>query len=447
MKRPPLTFLDFKSDLILVNLWVGRTAQIVLGGLMNTPSQGDGLRRRVLTGVFFTVFMDLVGFGMFIPVIPLVARTFGASDLAAVSVASIYSIGTLLAVALLGRLSDRYGRKRLLVATIAVSTVAQVFTGLAGSYLVLLIARFVAGLASGNIAVAQACISDVTKPQERGRSMALIGIAFGLGFSLGPAIGALVSFLYPESALYGIALAAAALNGLNLLLVVRRLPETHPHFASSEDQERQNWWQDLRLLLQDQAFRIVMLLGFLQVFGFVGVEAVLSLILNDAFHITESKQQYLAYMFIGFTLVLVNGAISRPLLGKWGEVRMLNLGQLLLAITMIGLPLVAPSPVGLYLFLAIMSAGTAFANPSLSSLTSRLAPTHQQGFALGTAQTLGSLARIIGPASFGFFYQMLQGPRSLFISAGLMLVGWTIAFFGLKETRRRLLAEKQSVAS
>ena len=426
-----------------------------------TGAAVDGVRKmqkQVLSAVFLTIFLDLVGFGLFIPIIPLLARSFGASDAAAVGLASIYSLGTLLAVALLGRLSDRIGRRPLLLATVAVSTLTQACTGFAGSYGFLLFVRFVAGLAAGNISVAQACISDVTRPQERARSMALIGIAFGLGFSIGPALGALVSLLLPNHTLWGISLTAAALNLFNFLVVARRLPETHHRLAGetlrplitelaipvSTRQTGLGWMSDFRHLLEDKSFRIVLLLGFLQVFGFIGIEAILSLMLNDAFHITEPRLQYLAFMFVGLMLVLMNGGVARPLLARIGEVKTLNLGQLLLALTMLGLPLVAPDHFWLYVLLTTMAAGSAFANPSLSSLTSRLSPSSMQGFAFGTSQTLGALARIIGPLSFGYLYQLLHGPRSLFVSAALMLGGWMVAFFGLKSTAQRLHAEKMA---
>jgi DHA1 family tetracycline resistance protein-like MFS transporter len=426
---------------------------------MHEMKTKDPIKKNVLRSVFLTVFLDLVGFGMFIPVIPLIARRFGASDSEAVMVASIYSLGTLLAVALLGRLSDKLGRKKLLVGTIAVSTLAQILTGLAQSYPVLLIVRFIAGMASGNISVAQACISDVTTPQERGKSMAIIGIAFGLGFSLGPAIGALISIFYPDQSLLGIGIAAAVLNLLNLIFVVHRLPETHHKLCGPEMQvlvqeiktaspsknqgtATGHWWSDFLVITKDKAFRVVLLLGFLQIFGFIGVESVLSLLLNDAFHITVQRQQYLAFMYIGLMLVLVNGGLTRPMIQRLGEVRTLNLGQLLLAISMIGLPLVAPNIPLLYTFLFVLAAGSGLSNPSISSLTSRLAPDTMQGFALGTAQTLGALARIIGPAAFGILYQKLDGHRSLFISAALMLLGWLVAVFGLQSTHKRFMREK-----
>ncbi|RZA10641.1 MAG: MFS transporter, partial [Proteobacteria bacterium] len=184
----------------------------------------ESLRKGTLLSVFLTIFLDLVGFGMLIPILPLIARDFGASDAQATALASIYSIGTLLAVGILGRWSDLFGRKKILMGTIVISLAAQLMTGFAPDYAVLVIARFIAGLASGNIAVAQACISDITSPKERGKSMALIGIAFGMGFALGPALGALISLFSEGHSLVAVSMVAAVLNFLNLVLVVRRLP-------------------------------------------------------------------------------------------------------------------------------------------------------------------------------------------------------------------------------
>jgi MFS transporter, DHA1 family, tetracycline resistance protein len=212
---------------------------------MSASTSVDKLRKNILGSVFLTIFLDLVGFGMLIPILPLIAREFGASDAGTTVLASLYSLATLLAVGILGRLSDQWGRRRLVIITIAVSCVAQVLTGLATSFWFLLGARFIAGLSSGNIAVVQASISDITNAKERGRSMALIGIAFGLGFALGPAFGALVSYFYPEQSLKVVAGCAALLNIFNLVFVARRLPETHRKFAKGEVLE----------LVQKRAFR------------------------------------------------------------------------------------------------------------------------------------------------------------------------------------------------
>ncbi|RYZ55831.1 MAG: MFS transporter [Proteobacteria bacterium] len=414
----------------------------------------EKLRKGALLSVFITIFLDLVGFGMLIPILPLIARDFGASDAQATALASIYSIGTLLAVGILGRWSDVFGRKKILIGTIFVSIIAQFMTGFAPTYPLLVIARFVAGLASGNIAVAQACISDITSPKERGKSMALIGIAFGLGFALGPALGAAISAFSEGHSLFVVSMVAAGLNIFNLILALRRLPETHQRFAKGTILELVNrikgelsesnlgtWWQDAKRLLSDRAFCIVLLLAFLQVFGFVGVESVLALALSDAYALTTSKQQYFAFMYIGIMLLFINGGITRRLIGPLGEIRILTIGQFLLGTAMLILPFFAPNKAMLWTSLTLVAAGSAFASPALSSLSSRLAPEGLQGFALGFSQTLGSLARIVGPITFGVLYQSLHGPRSLYLTAAIMMVGLVIAMIGLRGVKLRLAAQ------
>lgn len=411
----------------------------------------DSLRKGSLLSVFITIFLDLVGFGMLIPILPLIARDFGASDAQATALASIYSIGTLFAVGILGRWSDVFGRKKILIGTIFVSLIAQIFTGLAPNYSLLVIARFIAGLASGNIAVAQACISDITSPKERGKSMALIGIAFGLGFALGPAIGALISLFAPGHSLFAVSMVAAALNAINLLLVMKKLPETHLRFAKGQilelvlkakgqvsESHLGTWFQDARRLLSDKSFCIVLLLAFLQVFGFVGVESVLALALHDSYALASSKQQYIAFMYIGVMLILINGGVTRPLIGKLGETKILTAGQFMLGLSMFLLPYFAPNQAMLWISLTLVAAGSAFASPALSSLSSRLAPEGLQGFALGFSQTLGSLARIIGPITFGLLYEGLKGPRSLYLTAALMMVGLCVALLGARGIQARL---------
>jgi len=420
----------------------------------------DSLRKGALLSVFLTIFLDLVGFGMLIPILPLIARDFGASDAQATALASIYSIGTLLAVGILGRWSDVFGRKKILMGTIGVSLGAQILTGLAGTYPLLVMARFIAGLASGNIAVAQACISDITSPKDRGKSMALIGIAFGMGFALGPALGALISMFSEGHSLRNVSIAAALLNLINLLLVVRRLPETHQRFATGKvlelvrkikgelgESHIGTWWQDAKRLLADRSFCVVLLLAFLQVFGFVGVESVLALALSDSYQLASSREQYLAFMYIGVMLVFINGGITRPLIGRIGESKILTIGQFLLGSSMILLPLFAPSQPMLWISLTLVAAGSAFASPALSSLSSRLAPEGLQGFALGFSQTLGSLARIVGPITFGVLYQSLNGARSLYLTSALMMLGLLIAIIGLRGVKGRLAQQTKAAAA
>ena len=413
------------------------------------------VRRYTLFSVFLTIFLDLVGFGMFIPLLPQVARDFSATNAQAAALSTYFSVGTLVAVLVFGRMSDKWGRKKILMFTIALSALAQFATGFATTYLYLVVVRLVAGIASGNISVAQATISDVTVPQERGRSMVVIGVAFGAGFAVGPAIGALVTRFFPDHTLFSIACVAAVLNALNFLLLVFKLPETHHRFASPklaalleevkaaspavvkpEHGGSKSIRQELGLLLKSKPLRVVMLLQFLQVFGFVGAETVLPLVLKDGYSLAPARI-YDVFVLLGVAVLFLNGYVARILLKKFGEVRTLNLGQILLTFGLAALPLFAPHLLLLPLAIVVLASGTSFANPSLSALTSRLSPPDAQGLAFGTTQSLGSFARIVGPAFLGYLYDKVQGAPSLYVSSGLLAVGAVVGIVGLQQVAQK----------
>lgn len=413
-------------------------------------------RRRTLGAVFLTILLDLVGFGMFIPILANVARELGATTTEAAALSTWFSAGTLISVVVLGRLSDRVGRKPLLVGTVALSAVAQLATGFVdtlapagAAILTLTLLRFVAGLAAGNIGVAQACIADLTAPHERSRFMILIGLAFGAGFAIGPALGAAVATLWPNDTLRAVAFAGAALNVVNLAAVAWRMPESKglrarmqgssqptepPRHASS------SWKNDLASLLRTPGFAVVLLLQFLQVFSFVGVETILPMALRDAYALPD-KSIYHAFMVIGVAVLVVNGGLARPVLKRVGEVPTLIAGQLCLAVGVASIPLVAPSVPFLYAGLVFLALGTGLSNPALSAIVSRLAPSSQQGLALGTAQGLSAGARIAGPVTLGLLYEAMNGARSLVLSFFILLVGALTAVVGLAGARARFRQE------
>ncbi len=406
-------------------------------------------RRYTLLSVFLTILLDLIGFGMFIPILPSIARSLNATDAQSAYLSAIFSLGTLLSVMVLGRLSDKVGRRKILIGTILLSLIAQASTGLApalGSYALLAALRFVAGVASGNISVAQAVIADITPPHERSRSMVVIGIAFGAGFALGPALGSLLTVLSPENPIVPISIAAAALNFINLLLILFRFKETHHRFAhpqlsriiaaaqrgaDSVGSEKRSPREDAAQLLSRPYFKTILLMQFIQVFGFVGVETILPLALADAYKMNQTSI-YNAFLFLGALVLLFTGGLSRPLLKHAGEKLTLNLGQLSLTLGIFLIPFLAPSTQGLYVALSFLSLGSSLSNPALSGLVSRLSPHDRQGFALGMAQSLSAAARILGPAFMGLMYESMRGAPSLYISCGLLLI---VALIGMAALR------------
>lgn len=415
----------------------------------STQGADGTIRRYTLLSVFLTILLDLVGFGMFIPILPSIARSLNASNAEAAYLSTYFSVGTLISVMVLGRISDRIGRKKILLGTILLSMVAQGVTGFAlqfESYAMLAFIRFCAGIAAGNISVAQAAIADITPAHERARSMVVIGIAFGAGFALGPAIGALITTLSPDNSLMPIAMTAVGLNLINFILVFSRFKETHHRFAPPElstivaaaragtdsaGQARSSLVQDTRQLLARPFFKTALLMQFIQVFGFVGVETILPLVLTDAYAMDQNSV-YRAFLFLGAAVLLINGAVSRKVLARVGEARTLNAGQLFMTLGIFLIAFFPPNVTGLYGALAMLSLGTSLANPALSGLVSRLSPNDRQGLALGTAQSLSAGARILGPAFMGLLYDKLNGAPSLHISSGLLLVVTLIGMAGLR---------------
>lgn len=411
----------------------------------NAPSIDDAAfvaqRKHALRAVFLTIFLDLVGFGMFIPIVANVAREMGASTTQAAALSTWFSVGTLFSVVVLGRISDRVGRRPVLLATVVVSAFAQLATGFVGSVVALSAVRFVAGLAAGNISVAQACIADLTSPRERSRFMILIGVAFGAGFAVGPGLGALLASLFPNDTLRAVAFGAFGLNLLNVAAVAWRLSETKGARAPAGDVRPSLGWRvDLTGLLRTPGFAVVLVVQFLQVFSFVGVETILPIALRDAYALGD-RAIYAAFVFLGVCVLAVNGGLARRVLRRRGEVRTLGLGQIALSLGIAALPLFAPDGRLLYAALALLALGTGLSNPALSSITSRLAPANVQGFALGAAQTLGAAARILGPVTLGGLYDLLGGARSLYASFALLCAGAVLVAVGLRGAASRFATE------
>jgi predicted MFS family arabinose efflux permease len=443
-----------------------------------TPDSIKKLRRSTLGLVFLTIFLDLVGFGLFVPIIANIARSFNASASEAAALSTWFSLGTLIASLFLGRLSDRIGRRRILIFTIFLSALAQLATGFAQTYLYLVVCRFVAGLASGNIAVAQACIADITVPKERGRSMIIIGLAFGFGFAIGPALGGLIARLFPDNFLMVLGITAASLNVINLIAVQSKLPETNHKFPSSKIQEavdevkaaqtletleqndkRENAPKnrqgirlgaklglkspissDLNRLVAEKGFVALLAMQFIQMFGFVGVETIMPLALQDAYHL-DNKDIFDLFTFMGITIILANGVLARPLLKKLGEFATLNIGQILVMGSIAAIPFFAPDKGAITLILITMATGSALFNPALSALVSRLAPSDIQGFALGANQSLASGARILGPLCMGLLYQSMAGANSLYVSSGILMAATLFSIAGMWGVRQKLKLE------
>lgn len=401
------------------------------------------MRKASLSTIVVTVFLDLLGFGLVVPYLPGVARHLGASDLTATLLGASYSLMQLLLVPFWGALSDRIGRRKVLLVSIFASSMGMFALGSATSLWMLFAARMWSGAATANIAVAQAYIADVTTPERRSHGMGLIGAGVGIGFVFGPVFGGLLeahSPLVREGAMAGYT--AAALSLVNLALAYLFLPESLPperrgkivRSASPLNLDR------FRTAFSVPGVTLAMLLNFVLVLSFAGLEQTFRLYTEDEFAMDVRGTGYVLG-FTGIVMVLVQGGLIRPLSRIASERTLIRIG---LAIEVVGFIVVGLSPSGgplgphmatqaLYAGMGLVAFGSALANPSLSAFTSRCSDAESQGTILGCFQSAGALARVCGPAVGGLLYGGV-GHSAPYLGAAL---GVTVASFlsvGLRKT-------------
>lgn len=376
-------------------------------------------KRKSRLVVFLIVFVDLLGFGIMIPMLPFYARSFGASAFEVGLLMFSYSAVQVFMAPVWGYLSDIYGRRPILLLTIFGQSFAFLIAGLAPTYFVLLASRSLAGIFAGNISTASAFMADLTPPEERAKGMGLIGAAFGLGFVFGPAIGGLlipIGYEWPS-------LVAAMISFLNFLWAFWVLEEASRAREEREKNRRKFSLKDVSLIFHRPTILVPILLFFLLTFSFTQVEICLGLFVFDRFYFSE-RQAGLLLGGVGFIMALVQGLGIGPLVRRWGESRLIFIGEILLAISVFVLGLSGRESF-LYLALLGMAVGYSITNPCLNAVASKASSSSEQGRVLGLYQSFGGLARVLGPLLAGWAYD--QG-RSIpfFISAGV--VGFS-AFF------------------
>lgn len=352
----------------------------------------DGVKRKSpLTAVFLTVVIDLLGFGIVMPLLPRYAEVHGASGLVRGLLFASFSGMQLLFAPFWGRLSDRVGRRPVLLLGLSGSVLSYLLFAVAEltafALPLLFVSRIAAGIFGATISTASATIADLTPPDQRGRGMALIGAAFGIGFTLGPVIGGLAHGLHVVAP----GLFAAGFSLLAFAYAWRNLPEPATHRAV----ERRGWRAGLAAALALPTLPTLLLLGIVATSAFAMFESTLSLLTARRLGVTTSGNGWL-FGYVGLWLIFAQGLLVRRLMPRLGEVRLLQAGTLLLGV---GLALVASveSLGALYAVVPVTVVGFAFLTPSLSSLVSRATPAHTQGEVLGLHQSGLALARILGP--------------------------------------------------
>jgi DHA1 family tetracycline resistance protein-like MFS transporter len=374
--------------------------------------------------IFVTVFIDLLGFGIIIPLLPFYAESFGASAFTIGLLNTSFSLMQFLFSPIWGRWSDRIGRKPIILIGLLGSCLSYVTMALAPSLTLLFVARIVGGIAGANIPTAQAYIADVTTPENRAKGMGMVGAAFGLGFIFGPALGGLLSRYSPATPMWF----AAALCLANFVAAWFLLPESRRASASTRTLGRM---EAFRHAMKQPTLLLVLSLYFIVTMAFSAFEATFALFTEAKFGYTTASIGFL-FAFIGLILSLIQGVFVGKVVKRVGERRLIPAAIFLISLSIGLIPFVWNVPT-LLVALAILAVGMGFNNPSLSSMVSKLSHEDDQGGVLGLASSIASLGRVVGPAWGGYLYDAYGMTTPYLAAASVMFTAFIVSFVGLRQ--------------
>ena len=360
------------------------------------------MKRLPILLIFITILIDLIGFGIIIPVLPYYvgAEPFNATPVTYGWLVASFSIMQFIFSPILGRLSDKYGRKPVLFFSLLGTGVGFLILGFATTLFLVFLGRILDGITGGNISTAQAYIADVTSPEERARGMGLIGAAFGIGFVLGPAIGGILS---P----YGLAVPfyfAAGLAFVNAIALYFVLPETVKKGSHAAEQVSEGRFTVLFKYLRDPRLGLLITIYFLVTVAFSILATGFIIYTAYRFRYTARQNGFL-FAYIGVMGALIQGGLMGVLTRKLGENLLVIIGTVMMGISLLFIPLVGPETgglIGLLIGIAVFSFGSALAGTPLIAIASKSVSSREQGVAMGVMQSAASLGRAVGPALTGF---------------------------------------------
>lgn len=373
--------------------------------------------RTALTLIFLTVFIDLLGFGILIPILPTFATIKLKMDETMIGVVlAAYSFMQFLFNPLLGKLSDKYGRKPIITICLFLNAVGYVIFAFTRSIEVLIISRIVGGIGGSSVSVAMAYIADITTKENRAHGMGLIGAAFGLGFVFGPLIGGILSkYGYPVTG-FG----SAAFSFIAFLTTLMFLPETNINVKKSKEDVRKILDVGaLKKVFTHPSLGVLIILFFIQTFAMANIYGTFALIGYEHYHFTD-MQNGLMYGILGLVSAIVQGGLLKLFTKYMDQKLLLKFGSFTM---MLGLALIpyGINFAGLAVIVSLLSLGSGILQPTLLSMISTIAPSTEQGITLGTNQSMSSLARVLGPFWGGFVFQYL-GYQWPFLTGGIVLL-------------------------
>ncbi|HUR81213.1 MAG TPA: MFS transporter [Thermoanaerobaculia bacterium] len=387
------------------------------------------MRRASLLVLFLTVFIDLIGFGMVIPFLSFYAREYGASGFAVGAVVGIYSIMQFFFAPVWGRLSDRVGRRPILLVSLVASTSGYLLFAFSHSLATLFLSRVIAGVGGANIGTAQAYIADSTSPENRAKGMGLIGAAFGLGFILGPPLSGVLASIGTKHGLHGNllpGLVAAGLSFTAFLVALSVLAESKPaHLVPRSGVPPQFDKRLWRETLASPVLSALMAGLFLTLLAVSGMEISVTLHGRDRFDFRQMDMAYI-FLYMGVIVAVIQGGLIGRLVKQLGEKRVIVIGAASFALGFACVPSIWRVPL-LYAVGFFIAVGQGLCYPSLTALVSKVSPEQDRGSLLGLATSAGSLARFLGPLLSGALYDWAKAAGAFYGGAVIMCIALFIA--------------------
>jgi multidrug resistance protein len=408
-------------------------------------------RKRALITVAFALFLDLMAFGMILPVLPYYAESHGASAAVVALLSTAFSLAQFIMAPVLGRWSDRYGRRPVMLISIGGSVVSALVLGFANALWVVFAARVFSGISKANVSTAHAYVSDIVEPSQRARYMGMMGAALGMGFVFGPAVGGLLSFESMPTLPF---FAAAGLNVLNLIMAFVWLPESNLDRGEGQERRRKGLGPVLEKM-RGRAFGTLVIMTFVYFMAFAAMESTFALFTEHEFS-WGPKETGMFLTLMGLAIAIAQGILVGRVVDRWGEARTLMAGITALACGLgltgllphleawLGLQLVGPDggvtlvAVGLFAACAIgIALGNGLSMAPISALVSRTSEPHEVGFNMGVKESSSALARITGPVVAGTLFEVFEPSAPMLAGAAFCVLNLMLAA-GL---RRRLRAE------
>ncbi|MCH6574945.1 MAG: MFS transporter [Bacteroidetes bacterium] len=375
-------------------------------------------KKSALSLIFLTVFIDLLGFGILIPILPTFAKIELLVDETAIGVVvAVYSFVQFLFNPILGRLSDKYGRKPIIVISLFINAIGYVLFAFTTSYIILLVSRIVAGIGGSSISVAQAYIADITTKENRAKGMGVIGAAFGLGFVFGPLMGGfLASYGYMVTGF-----ASASFSILAFILTILLLPESNVNRKAPAETKRKLIDVDgLKNVFAKPERAILIFLFFVLTFSFANIYGTFALLGLQVYGFSDMQNGFM-FGIIGLTSAIVQGGLIGRISKVVSKKNILKIGSFFMMVSLALIPY-GDTFLGLAIICIFLALGTSVFQPTVLSLISEVTRETEQGVTLGVNQSVSAFARVLGPLWGGFAFEFLGYPYPFLTGAAFTLI-------------------------